>query len=153
MPLRIEHKSETKAEVVGSAPATSGDSNGGNAGAGSFSSITGSSIGRAGGGGGGAKGTGRTGGTASSGGGAGGNNLSFGSPGTDNTGGGGGGGGGGSSVGGCNKYDAVDSKIEDLIRRSRLEATIEGRKEKERNGGGDLCIVGMRSMKSMSSAR
>ncbi|KAL7426257.1 hypothetical protein ACHAXH_000289 [Discostella pseudostelligera] len=63
-----------------------------------------------------------------------------------------GGGGGGSSVGGVSKYDAVDSKIEDLIRRSRLEATIEGRKEKERNGGGDRCIVGMRSMKSMTSS-
>ncbi len=57
--------------------------------------------------------------------------------------------GGGGTVG---KYDAVDSKIEDLIRRSRLEATIKDRKEKEKKNGGDWCEVRIRSMASMSSS-
>ena len=64
---------------------------------------------------------------------------------------GGGVGGGGSTIGGSSKYDAVDSKIEDLIRRSRLEATIEGRREKERNNRSDRCVVGTR-YNTMSSS-
>ena len=66
---------------------------------------------------------------------------------------GGGSGGGGSTVGGGSKYDTVDSKIEDLIRRSRLEATIEGRREKERNNRSDQCVAGTRyNNTSMSSS-
>ena len=60
--------------------------------------------------------------------------------------------GGGGTVGGSSKYDAVDSKIEDLIRRSRLEATIKGRKEKEKKNVDDWCEARMRSMASMSSS-
>ena len=39
-----------------------------------------------------------------------------------------------------------------MIRRSRLEATIEGRREKERNNTSDHCVIGTRHNTSMSSS-